>query len=132
MGKPVQHKEKKVESRLLDTHFFCYSLNKPLPSGISMANFNLIENGELRMENNSTHSGFFCGNSGYVCKNNYQPVAVQSLRLVSQFSILNSQLNNEVSNAPIISTAQHSTAQHSTAQHSTAQHSTAQLMKAKL
>jgi hypothetical protein len=38
MGKPVQHKEKKVESRLLDIHFLHYSLNKPLPSGISMAN----------------------------------------------------------------------------------------------
>ncbi|MDR3001356.1 MAG: hypothetical protein LBU89_08845 [Fibromonadaceae bacterium] len=33
MGKPVQHKEKKVESRLLDVHFLCYSLNKPLSSG---------------------------------------------------------------------------------------------------
>ncbi|MDR3001239.1 MAG: hypothetical protein LBU89_08245 [Fibromonadaceae bacterium] len=44
-----------------------------------MANLNQIENGELRMENNSTNSGFFCKNSSYLCKN-------------SQFSILNSQL----------------------------------------
>jgi hypothetical protein len=45
-----------------------------------MANLNLVERGELRVESDSTNSGFFCKNSGYVCKNN------------SQFSILNSQL----------------------------------------
>ncbi|MDR3000942.1 MAG: hypothetical protein LBU89_06725, partial [Fibromonadaceae bacterium] len=46
---------------------------------VSMANLNLIENGELRIENSFTNSGSFR-------KNN------------SQFSTLNSQLNNEVSN----------------------------------
>ncbi|MDR3000522.1 MAG: hypothetical protein LBU89_04575 [Fibromonadaceae bacterium] len=44
-----------------------------------MANRQLIENGEWRMENNSTNSGSFRTNSGSFCKN-------------SQFSTLNSQL----------------------------------------
>ncbi|MDR3001342.1 MAG: hypothetical protein LBU89_08775 [Fibromonadaceae bacterium] len=52
---------------------------------MNMANLDLIENGELRMENNSTNSGFLA-KSNFFCENN------------SQLSILNSQLNNEVSN----------------------------------